>query len=106
MPGRLRFHRHNGFRWRLVLTEAKPTYPGYNEKCWAQLPKPGFQALLVLLEALRSANLLLLRTTARAEWQRLGVHGEQGSETFELMVRKLAGHDLAHLDQLRQALGG
>jgi hypothetical protein len=32
------------------------------------------------------------------------VHGEQGPETFDITVRKLAGHDLAHLEEFDRAL--
>ncbi|MGH2662055.1 MAG: DinB family protein [Actinomycetota bacterium] len=89
-----------GFRWRLVLTEKEPSYPGYNEKTWALLPKPVAREIFAGWKHLRRINLVLLSETPRADWQRTGVHGEQGEETFEKMVQKLAGHDLAHLDQL------
>jgi len=36
--------------------------------------------------------------------RRLGVHGEQGEEHFDLTVRKVAGHDLAHLNQLARTV--
>jgi hypothetical protein len=35
---------------------------------------------------------------------RSGVHGEQGEEDFDLTVRKVAGHDLAHLNQLARTV--
>jgi hypothetical protein len=38
-------------------------------------------------------------------WSRVGVHGEQGEETVEVMIQKVAGHDLAHVNQLQRALG-
>ena len=30
--------------------------------------------------------------------------GEQGPETVDLMVRKMAGHDLVHFDQLTRTV--
>ena len=93
-----------GFRWRLTLTADRPGYPGYDEQRWAALPRPPLPDLLDGWRALRSANLALLRATPRAEWTRVGVHGEQGPETFDVTVRKLAAHDLAHLDQLKRTL--
>lgn len=93
-----------GFRWRLVLTEDKPAYPGYNEKLWSQLPRPGSAALLAAWSGIRSANSALLRATPQADWKRWGTHGEQGDEQFGLMVRKIAGHDLAHLNQLARTV--
>ncbi len=95
-----------GFRLRLTLTEDTPSYPGYNEKEWARLPKPSLQNLVDSWRALRETNLCLLRATPRTEWSRTGIHSEQGSEGFELNVRKLAGHDLAHLNQMERILSG
>lgn len=33
------------------------------------------------------------------------VVGGQGPETVDVMVRKMAGHDLVHLDQLTRTVG-
>ena len=92
-----------GFRMRLTLTENGPSYPGYDEKRWATLPKLGFAPMLDAFAALRQVNLHLLRTIPRDEWSRVGHHGEQGPDPFDLQVRKLAGHDLVHLEQLERA---
>ncbi len=93
-----------GFRFRLVLTEDRPTYPGYDEARWSQLARPTPTELLAALIGLRAANLALLRHTTPADRQRSGIHGEQGPERFELMVTKIAGHDLAHLNQLERTV--
>jgi hypothetical protein len=92
-----------GFRFRLNLTADNPMYPGYDEKAWAALPKPPPTELISAFEALRSANVALLRGIGPADKRRSGVHAEQGPEDVDLMIRKIAGHDLAHLDQLRRA---
>jgi hypothetical protein len=93
-----------GFRWRLVLTEDKPAYPGYNEKLWSQLPRPDAVELLASWSGIRTANVALLRGIPPTGWKRLGTHGEQGDEQFDLMVDKIAGHDLAHLNQLARTV--
>jgi len=93
-----------GFRWRLTLTEERPSYPGYDEKRFAELPKPAGSELLAVWERLRAANLALLAGTPRSAWERRGVHAEQGEEPFALMVAKVAGHDLAHLNQLQRTV--
>jgi DinB superfamily len=87
------------FRWRLALTADEPTYPGYDEKRWAALPRPPLEELVTTLQHLRTHDLHLLRQLGAEELGRVGVHGEQGPETVDVMVRKMAGHDLAHLDQ-------
>jgi DinB family protein len=91
------------FRWRLTLTEEQPHYPAYNEKSWASLPKPPFPSVLEAFGVLCNMNLFLLQSLP-ASWQRVGIHAEQGPETVELTMRKLAGHDLAHLNQLERTL--
>jgi len=92
-----------GFRWRLILTEDRPAYPGYDEKRWSLLPRPAPIQLLGALAGLRAVNLALLEGVDDAAG-RSGVHGEQGEERFELTIRKVAGHDLAHLNQLARTV--
>ena len=93
-----------GFRWRLILTEDRPAYPGYDEKRWSLLPRPAPSRLLAALEGLRAVNLAVLEGVDGDAAGRLGVHGEQGEERFDLTVRKVAGHDLAHLNQLARTV--
>ncbi len=92
------------FRWRLILTQDRPGYPGYDEKRWSQLPRPAPTQLLAALEGLRAVNLALLEGVDDDDATRSGVHGEQGEERFDLTVRKIAGHDLAHLNQLARTV--
>jgi hypothetical protein len=93
-----------GFRWRLILTEDRPAYPGYDEKRWSLLPRPAPTRLLAALEGLRAVNLAVLDQVDADAGKRSGVHGEQGEERFDLTVRKIAGHDLAHLNQLARTV--
>ncbi len=92
-----------GFRWRLILTQDRPSYPGYDEKRWSLLPRPAPARLPAALAELRAVNLALLEGVDDAAG-RSGVHGEQGEERFDLTVRKVAGHDLAHLNQLARTV--
>jgi hypothetical protein len=93
-----------GFRWRLALTEDTPTYPGYDEKAWSQLARPAPPRLLDALAGIRLANAALVRSLDDRDLHRRGIHGEQGSEDVQRMIDKVAGHDLAHLDQLRRTI--
>ena len=93
-----------GFRLRLALTEDVPAYPGYDEKRFSQLPKLDVTGLAAAFRWLRLANLELIRELTPEQLGRQGVHGEQGREDVGLIVRKLAGHDLAHLAQMRRAI--
>lgn len=93
-----------GFRFRLVLTEDNPSYPGYNEKLFSELPRSGPAAVLDALCGLRTVNATLLQSLKPQAWQRRGTHGEQGAEEIDIMVTKVAGHDLAHLNQLERTI--
>jgi ketosteroid isomerase-like protein len=94
-----------GFRIRLALTAEVPTYPGYDEKAFSSLPKLDVARLADGFRSLRAANMAIIRSLTPELLARRGVHGEQGPEDVGLMVRKLAGHDLAHLAQMRRAAG-
>jgi hypothetical protein len=93
-----------GFRWRLVLTQDLPSYPGYDEKGWSRLARPMPQRLLAAFAGLREANVTLLRSLGKPDWRARGVHGEQGSEDVRRMLDKIAGHDLAHFNQLQRTI--
>jgi uncharacterized damage-inducible protein DinB len=92
-----------GFRWRLLLTEENPSYPGYDEKLWTPMPRLPFPQLLDAWAGLRAANMLVLEANWPAAAQRSANHSEQGPETLDETVRKIAAHDLAHLNQLQRA---
>lgn len=93
-----------GFRWRLVATEDNPVYPGYDEQLWAPLPRLPFRRMLDAWEGLRASNVALLAALPKEDWQRTGRHGEQGGETMEVMIRKVIGHDIAHINQIYRAI--
>jgi hypothetical protein len=63
-------------------------------------PDPGPRAAT----ALRTANLVLIRGTPVAWWDRLGIHEERGPTSFHLATETIAGHDRAYLLQLDQTI--
>jgi hypothetical protein len=93
-----------GFRWRLALTEQAPTYPGYDEKAWSELARPAPAALLDGFVGVRLVNSALLRALSEDDMKRVAVHAEQGEEDVARMIHKVAGHDLAHLNQLERTV--
>jgi DinB superfamily len=93
-----------GFRWRLILTAEGPAYPGYDEKAWSLLPRPPARQLVHSFASIREVNLALLRGLGPEDWLRVGVHAEQGPEDVRRTVDKVAGHDLAHLNQLERTV--
>lgn len=89
-----------GFRIRLILTEDRPSYPAYDEKRLGALPKPPFAELLDAWDSLRRANVLLFRSMDEAQQGRVGIHPEQGEEPAIRLPQKMAGHDIAHVNQI------
>jgi len=93
-----------GFRWRLALTLDEPDYPGYDEKRWSMLARPPIPVLLAAFSGLRAVNVALLANLDETAWCRKAVHGEQGPEDLRRMLDKVAGHDLAHCNQLDRTI--
>lgn len=97
-----------GLRVRMIVTQDRPIIVGYDQDAWAARfarldPDP--QATFKRWRVLREANLRLYESLTPDEWERVGVHTERGDESARLVVKLAAGHDRAHLDQLRQGLG-
>jgi hypothetical protein len=67
------------------------------------MPRLAYPALLDAWEGLRNANLLVLNAAPKEALSRTANHSEQGPETFDETLRKIAAHDLAHLNQMQRA---
>ncbi|HKX75941.1 MAG TPA: DinB family protein [Acidimicrobiia bacterium] len=97
----------NSTRYRWILAHDQPALAGYDQDRWADtlhLEGETVAELLAVFAPLRQANLLLWERTGPAERQRFGLHAERGPESYELLFRMTAGHDLFHLAQARRAL--
>jgi hypothetical protein len=92
------------FRWRLTLAQDGVHYPGYDQDAWTRLPRPSFPELLAAFASLRRANVALIEEIPSDQYGKVGHHAERGPESFEMAVRIVAGHDLAHVKQLEQTL--
>jgi hypothetical protein len=91
-------------RGRLILAQDEPPLLGYDQDAWARLARAPFADLLESYEALRTANLHLIRNTPKPDHDRVGVHSERGRMSFRLLYQEIAGHDRAHLRQLEQTV--
>jgi hypothetical protein len=92
------------FRWRLIVAQEGTHYPGYDQDAWTQLPRPPFPELLAAFASLRRANICLIEEVPSDQYGRTGHHAERGPESFDLSIKVVAGHDLAHVKQLEQTL--
>lgn len=97
-------------RFRLALTEEKPTIRPYDEAAWAKLPDAAtpIDVSLDLLEILHRRWLILLRTLSEADYTRMLVHPENGDMTVGMLLRMYewhGRHHIAHITQLRERMG-
>ena len=93
----------SGYRLRLILCEDTPTILGMNQDLWVtgQHHNEREPSMLVdMFRSLRELNLAVWRRLSPAELERTCSHNERGPETLAVMLRMLAGHDLAHVEQL------
>ncbi len=96
-----------GCRIRLILEGGGAPIQGIDQDAWArfsdypeQKPERSLEAFRINRERL----LWLLKRLPEASWELFGMHSERGRETVRRMVELLAGHDVAHMNQIRRQL--
>jgi hypothetical protein len=97
------------FRIRLILGSNGTPIQGFDQDVWAQYSNYPKQDPFVSLDAYRinrKRNIQLLKSLPREMWDNYGVHSERGRETVTRVVEMLAGHDINHLNQIRQMRKG
>jgi uncharacterized damage-inducible protein DinB len=92
-----------GYRLRQGVAETNHHIQVMDQDIWATRYKRLEPSLSIeTFRALRSWNLALFSTFGLEDWNKEVTHPERGTETVDLMVSFLAGHDLNHLRQLGQ----
>jgi uncharacterized damage-inducible protein DinB len=92
-----------GYRLRQAVVEAQHIIQPMDQDTWATRYKKLEPSRSVeTFRALRSWNLSLFATFGLEDWNKEVHHPERGTETVDLMVSFLAGHDLNHLRQLEK----
>ncbi len=94
-----------GFRYRKLLGQPGAALPAIDQDAWAD--RLGYltadvPAALEDFEAVRRANLRLLRRVTPEQLQLFGMHEERGRETLQHMIRLYAAHDCYHLYQIER----
>ncbi len=93
------------FRNRMILAQPGTHFPAYNQDLWIGLAHPSFPEMLAAFSSLRRMNVWLAEETPTEEWAKKdGFHSERGRMTFDLALKSVAGHDIAHLKQLEKTL--
>lgn len=104
-------HMNSLIRFKLALTEEKPTIKTYYEERWANLEdaiSPDIDMSIKLLEALHARWVILLETMEEKDYQKEFVHPEIGRSLnldFTLGLYAWHGkHHVAHITALRNRL--
>lgn len=98
-------------RFKLALTEDRPTVKPYDEALWAELcdaRNAPLDVSLALLESLHARWTMLLRSLGDAEFRRVLVHPENGVMSLDHLLQLYAWHGrhhAAHITGLRQRNG-
>jgi uncharacterized damage-inducible protein DinB len=98
-------------RFKLALTEDRPTIRPYDEAKWAQLPDSTITPIevsLQLLAALQSRWVDLVRSMQPSDFSRTLLHPERGTLTLDQMLAMYAWHSThhtAHITSLRERMG-
>ena len=94
-----------GWRLRLVLAHDRAPLTPYDQDLFADRLRyddvPVNEAL-ALFTVLRKANLRLWSGASAEDLRRVGLHSERGEESVAHMRKLYAGHDIAHLNQLKR----
>lgn len=97
------------FRLRQILASSGTPIQGIDQDAWARSLDYASEDPAHSLEDFRvnrTRTVRMLQGLAAGQWECFGVHSERGRETVRRVVELLAGHDLAHLRQLRALLAG
>ena len=96
------------WRYRQMIERDGCPLPSYDQELWSDLgdyPSQAPSDSLQLFTLLRQANLRMFDRLTPEQWQRHGVHSERGEMTVRDLALQIAGHDLNHLQQVRNILG-
>ncbi len=104
-------HLNSYIRFKLALTEERPTIKAYDENVWANLDdarSAPINVSLDLLEALHRRWVLFLRSLKGGDFQRTFNHSEMGSVSMDKNIALYAWHGrhhVAHITSLRERMG-
>jgi hypothetical protein len=92
-------HANASIRFRLALTEVRPTIRPYDQDAWAELPdarQGPVEPSLLLLEGIHDRWCQLLRTMEDRDFERLLRHPEIGDVSLDFMLELYAWHCAHH----------
>jgi uncharacterized damage-inducible protein DinB len=99
-------HLNAYIRFKLALTEDKPTIKPYDEARWAELPdthETPLKTSLTMLEALHVRWVCLLRNLKPDDFRRKLIHPENGEMTLDAVLGLYAWHGKHHVAHITSA---
>jgi len=94
-----------GYRWRLMMAEQEPAITPVDQDLWNNTFQYGDLDATQLIRAftpIRRVNVEMLETVDPALFDKKAKHPEFGAITVRMYVPHIAGHDLNHLQQIRE----
>ena len=104
-------HMNAYVRFKLGVTEEKPTIKPYDEAAWAELSDSRdtpLETSLALLESLHDRWTRLLRAMSADDFSRTLIHPDSGEMSLDALLSLYAWHGrhhVAHITSLRQRMG-
>ena len=98
-----------GYRIRMILSSPGTEIQAFDQDIWSRTGRYNRMDVRLSFEmfrALRGANLALLGTLRRDEWDMFGVHAERGVESIRDIAMYYAGHDINHFRQIEAIRSG
>ena len=95
------------WRYRQMIEHSGGSLSAYDQELWNVLGNNSSRnsaESLQLFRLLRAQNVGMLERLSDEQWQRYGIHAERGQMSVRDLAQQLAGHDLNHVEQIRNIL--
>ena len=96
-------HMNAFIRFRLALTEDKPTIKPYDEAAWAKLPDGKLEPTvsIQILDGLHQRWHTMLQAMSETDFAREAVHPDHGARTLDWFLQLYAWHGRHHIGHIR-----
>ena len=96
-------HMNAFIRFRLALTEDKPTIKPYDEAAWAKLPDAKLEPTvsIQILDGLHQRWHTMLQAMSETDFAREAVHPDHGARTLDWFLQLYAWHGRHHIGHIR-----
>ena len=95
------------WRYRQMIEHNGGPLSPYDQELWNTLGDNSSRNpadSLLLFRLLREENVRMFERLTEEQWTSRGLHAERGEMTVRDLMRQIAGHDLNHVEQIRNIL--